>query len=148
MSWISLCLVFTNRFTNGSFFKFKEKLIFEQQSSLVNKYCCAQCALCNASGFYTGSTNKLHFIRVSEHCGKSYRTCSILKSTGHSAITDHSIKCSHSLNSDNLSIIGSDENLTIFEKFNILKIKTKWNYMQSTFPLKIVIQDNRRYFIF
>ena len=87
-------LIFTNKLSIGSLFKFKEYLPVSLCSGVVYAY---KCALCNEC--YTGSTTRQLQCRIAEHMGRSVRTNRPLKNPI-SAIYDHSFKTGHSISKD------------------------------------------------
>ena len=62
-------VVLVNKFTVCSFFNYNDKLPMRLKSSLVYKFCCAQCA-----SEYVGMTAGTLCTRVDDHVGVSYRT--------------------------------------------------------------------------
>ena len=64
---INLKLIFTNKLSVGSLFKYKENLPTPLCSGVIYNY---QCALCNEC--YTGSTTRQLQCRIAEHMGDRY----------------------------------------------------------------------------
>ena len=81
---LNIKLIFTNKFTISSFFRFKDSLPPMSRSSVVYKYGCPLCG-----DQYVGSTSRTLFVRASEHGGRSHRTGALLTCPPHSAIRDH-----------------------------------------------------------
>ena len=132
---IDLKLIFTNKNTIGSYFRFKERLPMGLLSSVIYEYRCAQCA----SGTYVGSTTRALHMRIAEHRGRSFRTGKFVQ-TSKSSIRDHSLKCSKFVANDNFRVLGQEKrkiHLRILESLHILSLKPNLNEMQSAFPLKI-----------
>ena len=134
---IDLKIIFSNKNTIGSKFRFKERLPMSLLSSVIYKYSCAQCA----SGTYVGSTTRALHMRIAEHMGISFRTGKQVQSSK-SSIGDHSKNCSQTISKDNFKVIGQEKNeisLRMLESLHILKLKPNLNEMQSAFPLKIAL---------
>ena len=130
-------LIFTNTFTIGIYFNFKDKLSPAMRSSVVYKYSCVQC-----TSDYIGMTSRNLYMRVAEHAGKSFRTGSVLSQPPHSAIRDHCHSCVSltPIAIDKFSIIdkSSDQlDLKILESLHIFKSKPSLNNSLSSFPLSI-----------
>ena len=134
---LDLKVILSNKYTIGSLFKFKEPLPRSMLSSIVYKYSCAQCA----SGTYVGSTTRAVHMRIAEHRGRSFRTGKLLSQPGHSAIREHSLRCSKQISASDFSVLGQEKceiSLRILESLHIHVQKPSLNEMQSSFPLKIV----------
>ena len=122
---IDIKLIFTNKFSIGSLFKYKENLPTPLCSGVVYTY---QCALCNEC--YTGSTTRQLQCRIAEHMGRSVRTNRPLNKTSASAIYDHSFKSGHAIKSEYFKIISRNNNmaqLRILESLYIFKTKPSLN---------------------
>ena len=132
---IDLTIVFTNKNTIGSLFRFKERLPMGLLSSVIYQFCCAQCA----SGTYVGSTTRALHMRIAEHMGRSFRTGRVIQSSK-SAIRDHAEQGCNSINVKDFKVLGHQKNdvhLRILESLYILRSKPTLNGMQSAFPLRI-----------
>ena len=132
---IDLKIIFTNKNTIGSLFRFKERLPKALLSSVIYEFRCAQCA----SGTYIGSTIRSLHMRIAEHRGRSFRTGKEIQSSK-SSVRDHSQSCSNPVSIDNFRVLGQEKHethLRILESLHILRLKPNLNEMQSAFPLKI-----------
>ena len=120
----------------SNFFQHKDKTPKTWCSNIVYKYDCATCNSC-----YIGSTKRQCFVRVAEHCGKSYRTGQYISRPSQSAIRDHSEKiCNKQVNIDEFSILYKGNYLTeirIAESLMIKAQKPNLNNELSSFPLEI-----------
>ena len=122
---IDLKLIFTNKLSVGSLFKYKESLPASLRSGVIYSY---QCALCNEC--YTGSTTRQLQCRIAEHMGRSVRTGRHLSKSPISAIYDHSFKSGHAISKDNFKIIDRHDNvsqLRLLESLYIFKTKPTLN---------------------
>ena len=129
-------IVFTNKFTIGSFFNFKDKLPFGMLSSIVYNYCCERC-----SSSYVGATSRNLYMRVAEHTGKSFRTGRDLASPPNSVIRDHAQQCDVRVSLQNFQVLGttnSFSDLFILESIHIVKKKPVLNNQLTSFHLSIV----------
>ena len=122
---IDLKLIFTNKLSIGSLFKFKESLPTSLCSGVIYTY---KCALCNEC--YTGSTTRQLQCRIAEHMGRSVRTNRPLSKHPVSAIYDHSFKFGHAISNDNFKIVDRHSNvnqLRLLESLYIFKTKPSLN---------------------
>ena len=114
-------LVLINRYTIGNFFKYKDNIPKGVRSSLIYEFCCARCA-----SRYVGSTCRNLYMRVAEHCGRSFRTGAILTSPPQSAVRSHAEQCDSTIDLANFKIIDQTQNfidLRILESLHIFKSK-------------------------
>lgn len=133
---INFKIVFTNKFTIGSFFSYKDKVSLGMRSSLVYQF---GCPLCGSR--YVGSTTRNLYIRASEHAGRSYRTQSILSCPPHSVVREHAAQCDVPVRLDSFRVLGSaasPSDLRILESLHIFKSKPSINDMSSSIPLNVV----------
>ena len=122
---IELKLIFTNKFSVGSLFRFKERLPTPLCSGIIYTY---QCALCNEC--YTGSTTRQLQCRIAEHMGRSVRTNRPLSKKPISSIYDHSFETGHPISKDNFKIIDRHNKvnqLRILESLYIFRTKPSLN---------------------
>ena len=122
---IDLKLIFTNKLSVGSLFKYKESLPTLLCSGVIYTY---QCALCNEC--YTGSTTRQLQCRIAEHMGRSVRTGKPLSKNPVSAIYNHSFNSGHAISKDNFKVIDRHNNvsqLRVLESLYILKTKPSLN---------------------
>ena len=116
---VELNLVFTNKFSVGSFFRFKEKLTKSMCSCVIYKY---ECLLCQKQ--YIGSTIRQLQCRIAEHSGLSVRTGQPLvhDSTRNSSIFQHSNNCPQKISLENFEVLG------FCDKFNIRTLEAMYIY--------------------
>ena len=111
------------------FFRFKDKVPRELQSSVVYKYSCC----CNAT--YYGRSKRQLQTRIFQHLGRSIRTNRQLTNPPFSAIREHSEEKHHPINKDSFSVLSSrssEMELDIVETLYILKDKPSLcNYERS-----------------
>ena len=127
-------LVFVNKCTVGSFFRYKDTLPLDVRSSLVYQYSCPSCTY-----RYVGSTYRNFYMRVNEHSGKSFRTGQRVAKPVCSSILDHSFLCNGNVNFSNFKILGyeNSKKLRILESLYIFKTKPELNDLRSAQPLLI-----------
>ena len=135
---LNINLIFMNKFTISSFFRFKDSLPPMSRSSVVYKYSCPLCG-----DQYVRSTSRTLFVRASEHGGRSHRTGALLTCPPHSAIRDHCEQtCLGPVSYDDFNILAVAPDLVslrILESLHIFKSKPKLNDNNSSFPLNIVL---------
>ena len=130
-------IIFTNKFTIGSFFKLKDPLPLNMRSKIIYKYCCAL----SCGSQYVGCTTRNFKTRMFEHRGISPRTDRRLAKPSQSSIRAHCEQFDKCVDLDNFQIIGSANSfldLRILESLLIRKLRPNLNNMDSSFPLKIV----------
>ena len=133
---VNVKIILVNKFTIGSFFNFKDRLPLSMLSSAVYKFSCEKC-----SSDYVGMTSRNLYMRVAEHCGRSYRTNVPLTHPPHSVVREHSQECDVTVSLSNFNILATSNNsidLKILESLHIHQIKPKLNSQISSFPLAIV----------
>ena len=133
---IDIKIVLTNRRTIGSLFPVKERLAIPLCSNVIYQYKCGDC-----SSSYVGSTERALHDRICEHKGVSFRTGIRLTSPSFSSIREHSVSCSHPIDTDLFRIIGrcSDhEDLRLLESVFIKHLKPDLNNTESAAPLYIL----------
>lgn len=129
---------FTNTFTIGSLFKFKDNLPADLCSLIIYKYQCESC-----QDFYIGSTKMQSKVRFCQHLGISPRTNRHVTSPLHSTPRIHCENNSHPFKYSNFSIIdkaSSEQNLRILESLYIYKESPTLNLDKSCTPLNIINQ--------
>ena len=122
---IDLKLIFTNKLSVGSFFRYKESLPTPLCSGIIYTY---QCALCNEC--YTGSTIRQLQCRIAEHMGRSVRTNKPLTKNPVSSIYDHAFKSGHAISKESFKIIDRHNNvnqLRVLESLYIFRTKPSLN---------------------
>ena len=118
-------LIFSNKLSIGSLFRFKENLPTPLCSGVIYSY---QCSLCNEC--YTGSTTRQLQCRIAEHMGKSVRTNRPLSNKPLSAIYDHAFQSGHAILKENFKIVDRHSNayqLRVLESLYIFKTKPSLN---------------------
>ena len=118
---ISIKVIFKPALSIGNFFKHKDILPMELQSSVIYKY---SCSCCNAT--YVGMTKRQLSVRISEHTGRSLRTNRPLSKPPFSAIREHSEDHDHPIQKNSFSILSSRaiaSELSIAESLFIVKEK-------------------------
>ena len=134
--YIDFRVVFRNRFTTGSLFKFKDIIPKACSSGVIYKFCCPSCG-----GSYIGSTNARLKTRVCQHLGISDRTGRMMTSPSQSSVRDHSHQCDTPFSITDFSIIGRAHtamDLRILESLHIFKERPSLNGKNSAVPLRIV----------
>ena len=122
---INFKFIFTNNFTIGSMFQYKDKLPPLLQAGVIYKYQCPRCFR-----GYIGSTKRLLRSRICGHMGVSHRTFLPLSSGEASAVRDHSVRFNHPVDPKNFMILDSSschQSLLILESLYIKKMKTDLN---------------------
>ena len=118
-------LIFSNKLSIGSLFRFKENLPTPLCSGVIYSY---QCSLCNEC--YTGSTTRQLQCRTAEHMGKSVRTNRPLSNKPLSAIYDHAFQSGHAILKENFKIVDRHSNayqFRVLESLYIYKTKPSLN---------------------
>jgi len=134
---LSFRFVFTNTFTIGSFFNYKDKLPLGMLSSIIYSFSCVRC-----TSEYVGMTSRPLFIRIAEHAGRSYRTNRAIANPPHSSIRNHTEgTCCSPINIDNFKVLGAASNfkdLRILESLHIFKRQPILNTADSSYPLTFI----------
>ena len=99
---LNIRVIFKPKVTIQRFFKFKDVLPPELQSSIVYKYKCHDC-----NAMYIGKSKRQFRVRIFEHLGRSIRTNRPLSNLPFSAIRRHSEESNHRLDSQNFSVLSS-----------------------------------------
>ena len=117
--------IFTNSFTIGSLFKFKDLIPDQVCSNIVYEFTCPSCSV-----GYIGCTSRSFKMRVFEHLGKSFRTERYLSQMPFSAVRNHSLEHDHPFSDKDFKIISrfsSSEECMLGEKILIGKFKPALN---------------------
>ena len=132
---IDFNIIFTNDFSIGSFFLFKDKVSPCVKSNIVYKY---SCGLCSAT--YIGESTRHYQTRVSEHRGISPRTGLHYSKAPKSNICNHFLETGHDIHSDNFCVIfsGREWEIKLAESIKIHQSKPSLNDMVSSTPLNIL----------
>ena len=126
---LSIKFIFTNKFTIGSLFPFKDKIPPLLQSFVIYEY------RCRCSATYVGKTSCNLGKHVAEHRGLSERTDKERGSKQHSSIREHAHKYRHNIEPESFSIIGtanSPHALDILEMLHIKFRKPSLNLQTDT----------------
>ena len=130
---VAFRFTFTNSYTIGSFFRYKDRIPKALCSNIVYKF---SCSCCNAR--YIGSSTRSLKIRVLEHKGLSYRTSVPLSKPSFSEIREHAIATGHNFNLDNFEILMTKNDTTslrIAESLFIHDLKPSLNNYEASVKL-------------
>ena len=122
---IKFKFVFTNRYTIGSLLRTPQPLPFDLRSSVVYLYSCSRC-----NSRYVDSTTRWMKHRISDHCGRSFRTNFPLTKPSFSAIREHSHEKQYPITCDSFTILASTpfrSDLLTLESLYIHKMKPELN---------------------
>jgi len=125
--------VFSNNYTIGSFFNYKDRLPDSLCSDIVYKFTCPVCL-----DGYIGSTSRNLKIRISEHRGMSYRTNIQLLKPSFSTVREHSLESDHRYKEEDFKILyraRTANELRIAESLLIYKHKPVLNNQESAISL-------------
>ena len=117
---INVRVIFKTSNPMQSWFRIKDRIPPELQSSLVYHY---KCGGCHSS--YVGKTLRHLAARIAEHKGKSLRTGQPLSKPPFSAIRDHASAENHPISQNQFSILGSqrtDMDLRVLESLYSYKL--------------------------
>ena len=129
-----LHIIFSNSFSVGSFFKFKDKVPDQLRSNIVYLYSCLHC---NAT--YVGETTRHLRTRISEHRGVSNRTGKLLRNNPNSNIYKHYLDSGHEICSESFSIVSDGlQNLRVTESVLIHLQKPSLNLNVQSVELLIL----------
>ena len=112
--------IFTNKFTIGSLFPFKDKAPKDLASLVTYLFTCPSC-----EARYVGKTTVNFTTRVHQHLGKSVTTKKILQTEPNSAVYHHSITKKHSISEDDFEILDICNNEESLDLTEALQIKLK-----------------------
>ena len=118
---INVRIVFRLSRTIQSFFKFKDVVPLELQSSVIYKY---KCNCCNA--MYIGRSKRHLSARIFQHKGRSIRTNRMLSNPPFSAIRNHSESADHPILNESFSVLScrrQEMELNIVESLYIMQEK-------------------------
>ena len=130
---VSFRFIFTNPFTIGSFFRYKDRVPKALCANVVYKF---NCSHCNVG--YIGSSIRNLRIRVSEHKGNSFRTGLPLSKPPLSEIREHALVEGHNFGIDDFEILLSNQDrssLRIAESLFIRDLKPSLNNYDSAVKL-------------
>ena len=127
--------IFSEGYSIGRFFRFKDILPLHLVSSVVYKYQCGQC-----SASYIGETRKQMRVRISQHQGRSYRTGSRLNCQEPSKILEHRLNSGHSVDETDFKILSHCNafDLKCLESIFIHEQRPSLNDQSSSFELNIL----------
>ena len=131
----SLRIAFQSKIRLSSLFKFKESIPKYLRSHLTYKF---SCSCCNAT--YYGETERLLFVRASEHLGITPLTQKRVKNPKKSAIMDHILLEVHNATYHDFSILISENNqfkLLLKVSLLIKRDKPELNRKIYTHPLEL-----------
>ena len=115
---VKFVMIFSNKFTIGSMFKYKDNLPTTLISNVIYEF---KCSSCNAR--YIGETVRNLALRFSEHKGVSARTGRPLASPSFSAIRSHSLQSDHPFSINDFTILKRASQPTDTKLLEALYIK-------------------------
>ena len=130
---VNVRVIFRTKNAIQNWFRIKDKIPLDLQSSLVYHY---ECGVCNSS--YVGKTSRHFSARIAEHRGVSHRTGQPLSKPPFSAIRDHSVAKDHPISKGGFSILGSqqtDMDLRVLESLYTYKLKPDMGNNESSVDL-------------
>ena len=132
---IDFRLIFTNNFSIGNFFNFKDKISPHIKSNIVYNY---SCSLCSAT--YLGESIRHFHTRVSEHKGISPRTGVPYTKPPKSNVYQHYLQTGHEILTSNFKIVfsGREWETKLAESILIHQFKPSLNDMVASTPLNIL----------
>ena len=110
---VTVRVSFKSTNTISNYFKVKDLIPIDLQSSLIYKYTCESC-----KASYIGKTKRHLRSRIAEHLGRSARTNSRITKPPFSAIREHALDNDHRIITQNFSVVARsswDQDLTILE---------------------------------
>ena len=117
--------IFSNKYTIGSVFPFKDRAPKELQSMVTYLFKCPSC-----EAEYVGKTTQNFTTRVHQHLGVSPATKKTLQNEPNSAVYQHSIAKKHSISEEDFSILNicnDEEGLELTEAIQIKMKSPKLN---------------------
>ena len=131
---VNLRLIFSNSFTVGRLFPYKDRIPVSVRSNVVYKYTCGSC-----QATYIGESSRHYRTRVSEHCGISPRT-GLRLTKPNSNIYKHFEEKDHEILRENFSIMSyhSPWELKVAESIAIHEIKPNLNGTVASVELNIL----------
>ena len=132
---LDLKVIFQNKFSVGSFFRFKDRVPQLVKSNVVYFYKCGQC-----EATYCGETIRHLHTRIAEHKGVSPRTGRPIASPTNSSIRQHSELNDHPIVQTNFKILATSNRFDIktVESIFIHKLKPTLNDSNASTPLHIL----------
>ena len=133
---VKFVMVFSNKFTIGSMFKYKDSLPAALISNIIYEF---KCSSCNAR--YIGETVRNLTLRFSEHKGVSARTGRPLASPSFSAIRSHSLQFDHPFTINDFTILKRANQATdtkLLEALYIRHLSPTLNNQLTSCSLNIV----------
>ena len=122
--------IFTNKFTIGSLFPFKDKAPNKLASLVTYLFTCPSC-----EASYVGKTTQNFTTRVHQHLGISVATKKILQNIPNSAVYQHSISKKHTISEDNFSILNICNNEEALDITEAIQIKLKSPKLNGQFDI-------------
>ena len=116
---VNIRVIFKPKTTIQRFFRFKDVIPSELQSSIIYKYKCHDC-----NAMYLGKSKRQFRVRIFEHLGRSIRTNRPLSNPSFSAIRKHSEESDHRIEIDSFSVLtsrASDMELGVIESLYTLR---------------------------
>ena len=132
---VELNLIFHNKNTVASFFRYKDQVPTRVLSNVVYQYTCPECSVT-----YVGETGRHMYTRVAEHMGISPRT-GLPVTHPKSNIFSHFTDTGHRISETSFKTIISSQNsnLKLLESICIHQLKPILNDKQYSTPLNILL---------
>ena len=131
LKFCKLQVMFQSPCKLNSLFRYKDSLQKKIRSDIVYRYICSNCKVT-----YYGKIYCHFFTRAAEHMSISHLTGKRLKCVKQSAVSDHLLECSCSIDFDHFDILASDPNkfrLLIKERLLIKRDQPQLNKTLSHF---------------
>ena len=131
---INMRLVFSNNFSIGRMFSFKDCVPKLMKSNIVYEY---KCGICYST--YIGETTRHYATRIAEHKGVSPLTGAPMSKVN-SHIYDHFFQTGHNIKDENFSILFCTDpfDIQLSESIAIHELNPNLNEKHSSTPLKIL----------
>ena len=131
---VNVRLIFSNQFTVGKMFPFKDMVPKCIRSNIVYKY---DCGICHST--YIGETTRHYTTRIAEHKGVSPLTGAPMSKVN-SHIYQHFLETGHTIKDENFSILhGSNPcDIQLSESIAIHEHKPDLNDRMSSTPLNLL----------
>ena len=135
LPYCKLKIIFRSKCRLNTLFRSKDPLEKKIRSGIIYRYTCSNCKVT-----YYGKTFHHFYTRAAEHMGISNPTGKRLKNVKQSAISDHLLQCSRTINFDDFSILATDSNkskLLLRESLLIKRDKPILNRAIKSFSLEL-----------
>ena len=131
---VNVRILFKNKLTTSSMFRFKDELPLCVLSNIVYQY---NCGMCNSK--YIGETSRHYTTRVAEHMGVSPRTGAPMTKVN-SNIHAHYLRTGHDISKDYFTVLYSRSSLDLqtSESIAIHQHRPDLNDKTASVPLNIL----------